>query len=173
MKDKFISIYNKFSDSVFRYCIFRISDRDSALDITQETFTKYWDCLAKGEKVKNDKAFIFTIARNLIIDHYRKKKTCSLDSMMDTEDENRVEEFVLIEDNKKYEIEMETEARFLLNKIIELPRSQQQIIYLRYVEGMKPDEIAKILGISVDATSVRIHRGIEGLKKITGYDKNK
>ena len=169
MKEKFISLYNKLSDSVFRYCVFRISDRDVALDITQDTFTKYWDVLAEGQKVKNDKALICTIARNLIIDYYRKKKSVSLEAMTETEDGESFEDFVLVEDNKKYEIELETEARFLISKIIDLPKSYQQIIYLRYVEGMSPDDIAKILGISVDAVSVRIHRGIEGLKKITGY----
>jgi RNA polymerase sigma-70 factor (ECF subfamily) len=169
VKEKFISIYNKLSDSVFRYCIFRISDRDVALDITQETFTKYWDTLSAGEKINSDRALIFTIARNLIIDHYRKHKSCSLESLSETEDGENIEEFTLIEDNQKCEIELETEARFLISKIKELPKSYQQIIYLRYVEDMKPDEIAKILGISVGAVSVRIHRGIEGLKKITGY----
>ncbi|MFA5652077.1 MAG: sigma-70 family RNA polymerase sigma factor [Candidatus Paceibacterota bacterium] len=169
MKDKFILLYNKLSDSVFRYCMFRISDRDTALDITQETFTKYWDVLAEGQNVKNDKALIFTIARNLIIDYYRKKKSVSLEALTETDDEESVEEFVLIEGNKKYDIETETEGRFLISKIIELPKSYQQIIYLRYVEGMNPDEIAKILGISINATSVKIHRGIAELKKITGY----
>ena len=169
MKEKFILFYNKFSDSVFRYCIFRISDRDVALDITQETFTKYWDILSSGQNIKNDKALIFTIARNLIIDHYRKHKSCSLEALAETEDGENVEEFILIEDNKKYEIELETEARFLISKIRNLPKSYQQIVYLRYIEDLKPDEIAKILGISVSAASVRIHRGIEGLKKITGY----
>lgn len=169
MKEKFISKYNELSDSVFRYCIFRISDRDTALDITQETFTKYWDTLVSEKKIENDKALIFTIARNLIIDFYRKKKSVSIEAMTEKEDGENFEDFILIEDNKKYEIEMETEGRFLINKIIELPKSYQQIIYLRYVEGMAPDEIAKILGISVNATSVRIHRGIEELRKITGY----
>jgi RNA polymerase sigma-70 factor (ECF subfamily) len=169
VKDKFISLYNKLSDSVFRYCIFRISDRDVALDITQETFTKYWDALAGGQKIRNDRALIFTIARNLIIDHYRKHKACSLEAMTEDNEAESVEEFILIEDNKKYEIELETEARFLINKIIELPKSYQQAIYLRYVEDLRPEEIAKILGISVSATSVRIHRGIEELKKLTRY----
>lgn len=168
MKDKFISKYNELSDSVFRYCIFRISDRDVALDITQDAFTKYWDELANGQDVKNDKALIFTITRNLIIDYYRKKKSVSLESLTET-DNGEVEEFVLEIGNKKNDIEIETEGRFLINKIQELPKSYQQIMYLRYVEGMDPKEIAKILGISVNATSVRIHRGIEDLKKITGY----
>ena len=172
MKEQFISNYNKLSDSVFRYCIFRISDREMALDITQEAFTKYWDALAAGQNVKNDKALIFTIVRNLIIDYYRKKKSLSLEALMENEDGESFEEFVLEPSNKKYEIELETEGRFLINSIKNLPKSYQQIMYLRYVEGMNPDEISKILGISINATSVRIHRGIEELKKITGYDKN-
>lgn len=171
MKDKFISIYNTLSDSVFRYCIFRISDRDVALDITQDTFTKYWNTLSSGQDVKNDKALIFTIARNLIIDYYRKKKSVSLESLTETEDGENFEEFILDKGDKKQEIELETEARFLINKISSLPKSYQQIIYLRYVEDMSPEEISKILKISVNATSVRIHRGIEELKKITGYEK--
>ena len=172
MKEKFISIYNKLADSVFRYCIFRVSDRDIAIDITQETFTKYWDVLAEKQKITSDRALIFTIARNLIIDHYRKKKSVSLEALTETNDNEEgesVEEFILLENNKKYEIELETEARFLINKIIELPKSYQQVVYLRYVEDLRPEEIAKVLGISVNATSVKIHRGIEELKKITGY----
>lgn len=168
MKEQFISTYNKLSDSVFRYCMFRVSNRDVALDITQDAFTKYWDTLSKGQDIKNDKALIFTITRNLIIDYYRKKKSVSLEALIET-DNGEVEEFVLEKDDKKNEIEIETEGRFLINKIQALPKSYQQIIYLRYVEGMSPEEISKILGISVSATSVRIHRGIEELKKITGY----
>ncbi len=169
MKEKFISLYNKLSDSVFRYCLFRVSDRDAALDITQEAFTKYWDVLAGGQKINNDRALIFTIARNLIIDYYRKKKSVSLEAMTETEDGENFEDFILVEDNKKYEIELETEARFLINKIIELPKSYQQVVYLRFVEDLSPNEIAEILGVSVSAASVRIHRGIEELKKLTGY----
>ena len=172
MKDKFISVYNKLSDQVFRYCIFRISDRDAALDITQDVFTKYWDALSEGQKIKSDRALIFTIARNLIIDHYRKTKSVSLDALTESnedDEEKNIEEFIVMENNKKYEIELETEGRFLINKIIELPKAYQQIIYLRYAEGMNPKEIAKIMGISENAASVRIHRGIEELRKITGY----
>src|SRR6187549_1040755 len=147
--------------------MFRISNRDVAIDITQDAFTKYWDTISSGQDVKNDKALIFKITRNLIIDYYRKKKSLSLEALMETDDGESFEEFVLEKDNKRNEIELETEARFLISKITELPKSYQQIIYLRYIEGMGPEEIAKVLGISVSATSVRIHRGIEELKKIT------
>ena len=172
MKEKFISLYNKHSDSVFRYCAFRISDRDIALDITQDAFTKYWDYLCEGKLIENDRALIFTITRNLIIDYYRKKKSISLEALAEINEDENVEEFVILEGNEKDKLELETEARFLIDKIKELPKSYQQAVYLRYVEDMNPEEIAKVLEVSVSAASVRIHRGIEELKKITGYKNN-
>lgn len=169
MKEKFITIYQELCDSVFRYCYFRISDRNIALDITQETFTKYWDVMLSGQIINNDKALVFKISRNLIIDYYRKKKSVSLEALIETENGESFEEFSLIRDNGKNEIEMEIEARFLMNKIYDLPKSYQQIMYLRYIEDMDPEHIAEIMGVSVNAASVKIHRGVKELKKITGY----
>jgi DNA-directed RNA polymerase specialized sigma24 family protein len=62
------------------------------------------------------------------------------------------------------------EGRFLLEKINELSPTSRDPVYLSYVEGLSPGEIGDILGISANATSVRINRGIAELRKITGYE---
>jgi len=161
-------VYEKNADSVFRYCFLRVSEREIAIDIMQDTFTKYWNVLLKGEKVENDTALLFTIAKNLIIDWYRKKKSVSLDALSENDDGDDFEEFSLIDDTKNI-IELETEGRYLIDSIKKLSKSYQQAVYLRYVEDLSPVEIGKILGVSESAASVRIHRGIDELKKITGY----
>ena len=168
MKERFAKIYEDHSDSIFRYCFLRVSDRNVAIDITQDVFMRYWNSLIQKSDISNDKAFLFTIARNAIIDWYRKKKSFSLEALQEERDE--FEEFVLLPDDAHNMQELDAEARFLLDKIKELPPTAQQILYLRYIEDMKPKEIAKILKISENAVSVRIHRGIEDLRKITGYD---
>lgn len=164
MKNGFIKLYNQYADAVFRYCFLRISDREIAVDITQDAFTKYWDVLSQGEKIGNERALLFKIAKNLVIDWYRKKKAVSLEAL--TEDE----EFVFPEESSKISLEFEAEARFLIEKIKNLSKSYQQIIYLRFVEGMNIEEISKITEITKNTVSVRIHRGLEELKKITKYD---
>ena len=82
MKDnlikKFELIYRDKSDNIFRFCLIKVSDRDQALDITQETFLRLWQSLQSKEEIRNEKAFLFTIARRLIIDWYRKKKSLSI-----------------------------------------------------------------------------------------------
>ncbi len=168
MKDRFVKMYNEHSDSIFRYCFLRVSDRNVAIDLTQDVFMRYWNSLTAGTDVENDKAFLFTIARNCIIDWYRKKKTLSLEGLQ--EENEDTEEFAIIDDDAKTVQEFGAEGRFLLTKIKELPPTAQQILYLRYIEDMKIPEIAQVLGIHENAVSVRIHRGLEELRKITGYD---
>ena len=162
LQQKFLNIYETHSDSIFRYCLFRISSRETAVDITQDVFMRFWDYLRQGKEIKNDKAFIFMIARNSVIDFYRKKKSVSLDAILE---ENEDGFFMADSGGSKVDIEMSTESRFVLDKISELPPDDQQIVYLRFVEDLKPKDIAEILGISANAVSVRVIRAIEKLQK--------
>ena len=169
IKHKFEKLYERESDAIFRYCLFRVSDSDSALDLTQEAFMKFWDSLVKGKEIVNERAFIFMIARNLVIDLYRKKKSLSLDSILE---ENEDQMFMAGANGGTLDIEMSTEARFVMNKLKDLEPIHQQIVYLRFVEDLKPKEIAEILGVTPNVVSVRIIRGIEKLRELTGYDIN-
>ncbi len=167
LKKRFIGIYEAQSDAIFRYCFFRISDRESAMDLTQETFTKFWDYLASGKEISNDRAFVFMIARNLVIDLYRKKKSVSLDAILE-EDEDKM--FMADENKTKEDSEMSSEARFVMDKISLLPPNAQQMIYLRFVEGLNPKEIGEILGVTSNVVSVRVIRALDKLRELTGYN---
>ncbi|MFA6392900.1 MAG: RNA polymerase sigma factor [Candidatus Paceibacterota bacterium] len=175
MKDiqsTFEAIYKKESDVIFRFCLLRVSNREQALDITQETFLRLWQQMQKDEDILNERALLFTMARHLIIDYYRKKKSSSLDQMSFNGIGENEEGFdVLDESTTGAELELGAEGRYLIEKINELTESYREPLYLRFVEDLSPSEISKILGISVNATSVRINRGLEELRKISGYEK--
>src|SRR3954470_8519467 len=79
----FGEIYSRESDAIFRFCLLRTSDRDMALDFTQDTFMRFWNTLLTDKDIKNSRTFLFTIARNIIIDWYRKKKSLSLDALLE------------------------------------------------------------------------------------------
>lgn len=163
----FTDIYNTEADALFRFCASRVSDREQALDLVQETFTKFWKSMNAGDKIDYPKTFLFTIARNNIIDWYRKKKSLSLESMADPETN---EPYEPMDDNAESELGLKNEGRFLVGKIRELSDGHRDAIYLRFVEGLSPPEIGKIIGISANAASVRVNRGIEELRKLTGYE---
>lgn len=164
--DTFKKIYEEESDAIFRFCLVRVSSRDQALDITQETFLRLWKNLLEGKEIQNHKGFLFTITRNLIIDWYRKKKSVSLDNMIDNSEESFDFPDEKTSDNMEYKIE----GRYLLEKINKLTPIYKEPVYLRFVEDLLPSEIGNILNISANAVSVRINRGLEELQKKTGYN---
>ena len=171
LKNKFIRIYNDESSSIFRFCFLRTSDKEVAIDLMQDTFMRFWNSLSRGGKeIRNERAFLFAIARNSITDWYRKKRTLSLESLAENS-EMDVEAFM--NTPQKEEIEMAHEAKFLMEKICELDPLYQHVIYFRFVEGLGPKEIAEILGESMNVVSVRIHRGIKQLRSVAGYDEKK
>lgn len=160
--DVFGEVYQKESDAIFRFCLLRTSDREVALDFTQDTFMRFWNSLLLEKDIKNHRTFLFTIARNIIIDWYRKKKSYSLETMMDNASEGRSSFSLLAPDN----VETNAEADFLMRKIAELPEPYGNAVYLRCVEELKPREISEILGESANVISVRISRGLEQLRSI-------
>jgi RNA polymerase sigma factor (sigma-70 family) len=164
----FGEVYSKESDAIFRFCLLRTSDREVALDFTQDTFMRFWNSLVLGKDINNHRTFLFTIARNIIIDFYRKKKAFSLETLMENASEGR-SSFQLVAPNN---VETEVEADFLIAKIRELPEPYSNAVYLRCVEELKPREISEILGESANVISVRISRGLEQLRQLLHINAN-
>ncbi len=153
----FMDCYETHSDSLFRYCFYKTSDREKALDLTQEAFMKTWEYIQEGNQVRNVKSLLFTIANNLVIDSYRKKKSSSLDKMLDDGIDFEFEGT----ENKSdlYDIE-------IIKKILDtLDEPYRDAIIMRYIEEMSVKEIAKILGETENNVSVKIHRGIAKIKE--------
>ena len=66
-KTMFLESYNLYSDEVFRFALFKLSDREKAKDVAQEAFMKMWLYLSKGNEIKNARAFLYKIAGNSIV----------------------------------------------------------------------------------------------------------
>ncbi|MES3006021.1 MAG: RNA polymerase sigma factor [Patescibacteria group bacterium] len=172
-KKQFIDLYNSLSDRLFRYCLVRVSNREQAVDIVQDTFLRFWDVLSSGEsEIKNARAFLYTIATNLIIDWYRKKKSISLDVLLLPDEEGGAG--LQFADDSYRHIEIGSEAKLVIQKISSLDPIYQQVVYLRFVDDLPPKEIAEILKLDANVVSVRINRGIKELQKLVIEDeKNK
>lgn len=157
-----MTAYEAHADTVFRHVFLRVRDREKAKDIVQDAFSKTWAYLAEGKEVDHMKAFLFRVANNLIIDSARKKKSASLDVMMD---ENG---FEIADDTVADPSEMQG-VREALRLLADLDEIYRVAITMRFMDEMSPREIADVLGVSENVISVRIHRGIERLQKL--YDR--
>ncbi|HCC06286.1 TPA: hypothetical protein DEP94_02955 [Candidatus Nomurabacteria bacterium] len=168
IKNQFIELHNKESQAIFRFCVLRVSDRETALDLTQDIFMRYWDYILKNKEKKIDsgRALLFAIARNCIIDWYRKKKNISLESLVEDSENSFNKEGYFLQDNGGEKIEMEAEAELFIKKIEEVDIKYREAVYLRYVEELTPKEIAEVLKESVNVVSVHINRGLNQLREL-------
>ncbi|TSC68851.1 MAG: RNA polymerase sigma-70 factor, ECF subfamily [Parcubacteria group bacterium Gr01-1014_56] len=165
-REEFGKAYELYSDELFRHCSLRLKDRERAIEITQETFVRVWQYMERGEEVRELRPFLYRTLRNLIIDEYRKSKPTSLEAMVDEESEG-VEHLLPPDESNTLERAIERfEGKRALERLQELPDNYREVLLLRYVDGLTPGEIAKQIGESENAVSVRIHRGLKKLKSL-------
>ena len=168
-KEAFAEIYDFYVVRIFRFVYLKTSSKETAEDLTSDTFLKCWRYIkqkneaGKKEIVKNNKisSFLYKIARNLIIDHYRKKKDLIIE--ISEEEKGAIidhKQDILVEINKKQEIE---ELRKSLSC---LKDDYQEILILRHVEDLSMSEIAEITGKKEGAIRVQLHRAVKALEKV-------
>ena len=153
----FAEAYKDFENGLKLHASFKVNNRALGEDLVQDTFLKTWDFLVKGGEITKMKAFLYHVLNNLIIDEYRKKKSSSLDDLLEKgfEPSDDQENFFNKIDGAK--------AMILIHK---LPKGYQKTMTLRFVEELSIKEIAKLIGKSSNSVAVQIHRGLEKLKKL-------
>lgn len=156
-KDAYGKIYELFYRRIFRYCSINTRKVEIAQDICQETFLKAWKALPQfSQKGGSFQAYLFKIARNLIIDLSRKHKEESLENYQGIETNEHFEEKIeKVEDTKRVQ-----------RALSHLDDLERQIIILHYFEDMTGREVAQVVGIKEGNLRVKTHRVLEKLKEI-------
>lgn len=158
----FEKAYAENTDGLFRFVLYRVSDKEQAIDIVEDAYLRFWQTLQK-EKVDQPRALLYQIARHLVIDWYRKKKSLPLQSFPG-EGANNTEVYLDMFAGNIVGVDVALEAKMAIEKIMSLEPIYREAIYLRFVEELTPKEIAAILGESPNTISVRINRGLRLLK---------
>jgi len=161
----FQNAYEAYSDELFRHASMRLKDRERAVELTQECFLKVWHYAQKGEEIRELRPFLYRTLRHLIIDEYRRKKSVSLEAMVEGEEDMSVEVILPPDESNTLETAIERfDGKRAMAALQELPDAYREALSLRYVEGLSPKEISDIVGETENAVSVRIHRGLKKLK---------
>lgn len=136
-------------DRIYKYSFYKLRNSAAAEDITQEAFLRYFaqnKSIVKGEDI----AYLYTIARNLCIDHFRKKQSEELS-------EDYPEESFAENSDTKIAVRAALES---------LDERHREIIIMRYIGGLSVNETAKASGISRFAV-YRLERA--ALEKMRNY----
>lgn len=156
-EEVFFDMIQTYEDAIFRFIYFRVNDRATALDITQDTFTKTWLYLSRGNTIEFTEAFLYRSAKNALVDYYKKSKSSSLDSLMDAGFDPGT---YAVTDEVLRQDDIQT-VRTLLDTLDE---ESKQIVFLRYAEEKPIEEIAALYGKNVNAMTVQIHRIVKKLR---------
>lgn len=158
--DAFGALYLLYLDAIYRYIFYRVGDVHDAEDLTEHVFLKAWEALP-GYKQRGHpfSSWLYRIAHNVVIDYKRRRKNIvplseSDDKQWRDPQANPLRQVIL----------SETEAA-LLKAVSQLPEEQQQVIILRFIEGLSHAEVAHILEKSDGACRMIQHRALNALNK--------
>jgi RNA polymerase sigma-70 factor, ECF subfamily len=162
-EDRFLKAFDEYADALFRHAVYRLSDRERAVEILHDTFTKVWSYIRDGHEIDSYKSFLYKVINNLIIDEYRRRKETSLDAILEQEgvDEGTFSE---LHGGGIDEITFSLDAKQALDMLHELPVVYREVITLRYVDGLGPKEISELIEETENVVSVRIHRALKLLR---------
>ncbi len=150
--------YDKYVTQIYRFILIKVSNKQIAEDLTQDVFLKTWQHLIDQKQVSHFRAFIYRVARNIIIDYYRQSNNESLP----LEYAGNVEEINI----SATKLEVSLDAETLLQYLHKLRSEYQEILIFRYLEDMSIEEIAHILQKDKNNVRVTLHRAINKFKEI-------
>jgi RNA polymerase sigma-70 factor (ECF subfamily) len=156
-KESFGELYKIFLNRIYRFVYYLVRDEFLAEDITQNTFLRAWNGLSNFSVGDGTfQSYLYTIARNLVIDDQRKKKAYPLEGYAE----------VLESKEDTLDAVWKDEASEKVHAALNgLEADDQQIIILRFFEEMKFEEISKIVGKDSGAIRVKVHRLMGELKQ--------
>ncbi len=155
---KFIKAHRDYEKGLYDHASYRINDRARGQDLVQDTFMKTWAYLVKNGEVNMMKAFLYRVLNDLIIDEYRKRKTTSLDVLVEKGFEpvdSDSERFVNIIDGRN--------AARLIGR---LPTNYQKVMRMRYMQDLSLAEMSRATGQTKNTLAVKVHRGVEKLRRV-------
>lgn len=155
-------LYNLFSDRVFRFIYYRIQDRARAEDLTNEVFVRMLESIEKFRPTGDDPSlvltgWVFTIARNLIIDDYRRRQVRATEPLPENDDD--------VED-KTFDMDLHLTRADLQQALGQLTEEQQTVLLMRFDEGFTSAQIGKMMGKTEMAIKALQRRGLATMARL-------
>ena len=157
--DAFGKLYDMHVDRVYRHVYYRVGNEPDAEDLTQQVFLKAWQAVGRYSRAASPfVAWLMTISHNLVVDFYRTRKEKVYLELETLADDRACNPAQVAEDS--------SEQERLRKAIVQLRGDEQQVVILRFIEGLEYSEIASLLKKSEGNVRVILHRALVKLRKI-------
>lgn len=159
--DQLIELYQH---RLLRYLLFLTGKREVAEDLFQETWMRV---LLRGAQFNGQSRFetwLFTIARNLVIDLSRKRTMTSLDEMSEGGDDERPIEFAMDGPSPLDQFQSREDSAEVGEVLLKLEPNYREVLVLRFYEELSLEEIAGVTRAPLSTVKSRLYRGLAALK---------
>jgi RNA polymerase sigma-70 factor, ECF subfamily len=154
-----VAIYEAYNAELYRYAVRLLDDQDIAEECVAETFSRLLQGIRRGHgPQENVRAYLYRIAHNWIMDYYRRKPRQA--EPLD------VDKHIDIDANPQLVVADYLERERVRVALLNLPDDQQKVIQLRFFEDWAHEEVAELLGKTVDATRALQYRALTSLRKL-------
>jgi len=169
-KQAFIKAYDLYIGQLYRFVYFKVGSKEEAEDLCSAVFLRTWNyILANSLKdEKTLKALLYKIARNLIIDHYRKNKARETISY----DRSGGIEVIDEQQDAGRDFEFKADLLVLETKLPELKDEYREVIILRFINELSIKEISEILDKPRGNVRVLIFRALGALRELANKHDN-
>ncbi len=155
----FVETYEFFGPKIYRHALFRTSSPETADDIMSETFVRAWETMrVKAAEIQHLKAFLYRVADNLIIDHYRRNARAAV-AISD-----EIEETLRAPGDPHKDVDRMLKSERLVQALDRLRPETRDLLVMRYIDDLPIEEIAEMTGKKKNAVYVALHRAVKELK---------
>jgi RNA polymerase sigma-70 factor (ECF subfamily) len=164
--DALSSLLTRYQNRLYRYLLRMVRQPAEAEDLFQQTWLRVAEKIHSYDQRRNFEAWLFTLARNLAIDHLRRVRPESLDEPTGTDasGESAAARLVSPETPALDRVLARERSSRLAEAMEMLPVMQREVLTLRFEEEMKLEEIAEILSAPLSTVKTRLRRGLEHLR---------
>ena len=164
------TLINRHKKDLFTFIYYKLMDEDLANDIFQDTFIKVIVTLKEGRYKEENKFILWAkrIAHNLIIDHFRlQSKNIKISETSFENEEFSIFDIIKEPDGNIEDMLIENQINEdLVKMLVLLPENQQEVIKLRYFDGLSFKEIADHTETSINTTLGRVRYALKKIRKI-------
>lgn len=160
--DAYALLHKALYASLYHYLLKMVKEEETANDIIQDVFVKIWTKKEQIGYIRNVKAYFFTVARSMAINHFRQQKikTERLEEIHEVEIEFNHEDVIVATEAN---IELKQAVANALNN---LPARQREIVYLKFYEDMDYYKIVEVTGIRYQSVVNHVFRAIQTLRSV-------
>jgi len=164
--EAFGRLYDRYVTHIFRFVYLKLPSRETAEDVTSETFLRFWQYALQNEDIRNVRALLYRLARNLVVDHYRKRETAiPLSVVTEFDSGTSTSNETALSDNNRQQaiIEARADLSLILDKIGRLKEDFRDVLTLRLIDGLSHNDIALVLDKAPGHVRVIYHRAMKAL----------